>query len=88
MLAFELEQELAPALVAIGCVSADGKPLLTIKLSESLVKDKNLHAGNLAREMAQRYLKGGGGGQPTFATAGGSEAKGIAEAIAAIGQMA
>lgn len=83
-LAFELEQELAPAAIALGCISADGKPMLALKFSDALAKEKGFNAGTLAREMAGQYLKGGGGGQPTFATAGGADAAGLETAIAAI----
>jgi alanyl-tRNA synthetase len=44
------------------------------------VKDKGLHAGNLVKELA-REINGGGGGQPHFATAGGSNPKGIPAVI-------
>ncbi|MBL7825366.1 MAG: alanine--tRNA ligase, partial [Saprospiraceae bacterium] len=83
-LAAELERELGNAVIAFGAVSADGKPSLTIKISDNLVKDKGLNAGTMVRELAQQYLKGGGGGQPGFATAGGTDASGLADAVAAV----
>ena len=82
-LAFELERELAPAVIAFGSVSAD-KPLLTVKISDSLVKERGLNAGTIVRELAQKFLKGGGGGQPFFATAGGSDALQLKEAVEAV----
>ncbi|MBL7810301.1 MAG: hypothetical protein JNN28_20935, partial [Saprospiraceae bacterium] len=60
---------------------ADGKPSLTIKISDALVKEKSLNAGTIVRELAQKFLKGGGGGQPGFATAGGTDASGLKEAL-------
>jgi len=45
------------------------------------VKEKGLNAGTIVRELAGKYLKGGGGGQPFFATAGGSDASGLEEAV-------
>lgn len=33
------------------------------------------------RELALKFLKGGGGGQPGFATAGGTEAGGLKDAV-------
>jgi len=80
-LAVELEREVGSAVIAFGSVSADGKPSLTIKISDNLVKEKGLNAGTIVRELAQKFLKGGGGGQPGFATAGGTEAGGLKEAV-------
>ena len=59
----------------------NGKPSLTIVISEELSKTKDLHAGNIIREAAKE-MRGGGGGQPFFATAGGSDVAGIEAAIA------
>lgn len=47
-----------------------------------MVKEKNLNAGTIIREVA-KLMKGGGGGQPHFATAGGSDVKGLDDAIEA-----
>jgi alanyl-tRNA synthetase len=56
--------------------TADDKINLSIMLSEDLIKGKGLHAGNLVKELAKE-ISGGGGGQPHYATAGGSNPKGI-----------
>ena len=82
-LAYELERELGNVVVAFGSV-ANEKPLLTIRISDELVKTKGLNAGNLVRDLAKAHLNGGGGGQPFFATAGGSHTEGLAAAIAAV----
>jgi alanyl-tRNA synthetase len=58
----------------------DNKPFLAIAFSEDLIKGKNMHAGNLIREVA-KLIQGGGGGQPFVATAGGKNPDGIAEAV-------
>lgn len=52
------------------------KPMVSIIISENLVKAKNLHAGNLVKELA-KAIKGGGGGQPFYSTAGGTDSSGI-----------
>jgi len=58
----------------------DGKPSLTVVVSEELVNEKGLHAGNIIRDLA-KDIQGGGGGQPFFATAGGKDATGLDKAI-------
>jgi alanyl-tRNA synthetase len=45
-------------------------------LSDNLVADKNLNASQLVRELAKE-IKGGGGGQPFYATAGGKDTAGL-----------
>ena len=62
------------------------KPHLTIMISNQLVDDFGLHAGQIIREAAQE-IKGGGGGQPFFATAGGSEPLGIEAALKRAGAL-
>ncbi|HEY5590281.1 MAG TPA: alanine--tRNA ligase-related protein, partial [Paludibacter sp.] len=57
----------------------DGKPSLTVMLSDSLVQT-GLDAVVIAREAAKE-IQGGGGGQPFFASAGGKNAAGVSKAI-------
>ncbi|MDO8366587.1 MAG: alanine--tRNA ligase [Saprospiraceae bacterium] len=80
-LAVELEREAGNAVIVFGAISADGKPSLSVKISDNLVKEKGLNAGTIVRELAQKFLKGGGGGQPGFATAGGTEVEGLKYAV-------
>ncbi len=58
----------------------NGKALLSCYISKELVAEKNLNAGTIVRELG-KYIQGGGGGQPFFATAGGKNPSGIDEAI-------
>ena len=60
----------------------DGKALLSCYISKELVANRNLNAGQVVRELG-KYIQGGGGGQPFFASAGGTNANGIAEALVA-----
>lgn len=58
----------------------DGKPLLTVMISENLVKEKGMNAGSIVRDLGKE-IQGGGGGQPFFATAGGKDVSGLGNAL-------
>ena len=60
----------------------DGKALLTCYISKDLATARGLNAGTIVRELG-RHIQGGGGGQPFFATAGGKNPAGIAQALEA-----
>ena len=77
-LCFELKQE-DNTFIVLGA-EVSGKPQLFVAVSDNLVKDKKFHAGNIVKELAKE-INGGGGGQPFFATAGGTEAKGLEKAL-------
>ncbi|MBV6656021.1 MAG: alanine--tRNA ligase, partial [Mameliella sp.] len=79
-LAYQLEEELGNAFIIFGA-EVKGKPQLTIVVSKGLTESHGLHAGNMIRELA-KAIKGGGGGQPFFASAGGKDASGLAQALA------
>ena len=78
-MAFQLKGELEK-LVFIAAGVTEGKPHLTVMISNEVVEDFGLNAGQIVREAA-REIKGGGGGQPFFATAGGSDPDGIGKAL-------
>ncbi|MBQ7854618.1 MAG: alanine--tRNA ligase [Muribaculaceae bacterium] len=59
-------------------VDMGGKPLLTVMLTDDLVKEGR-NASMMVREAAKE-IKGGGGGQPGFAQAGGKDKDGIVAA--------
>jgi len=54
---------------------------LTIFINKDLVETKGYNAGKMIREIAKE-IKGGGGGQPFFASAGGNDVSGIERALA------
>ena len=64
----------------------DEKPMLSCYISKELVAQKNLNAGQVVRELG-KFIQGGGGGQPFFATAGGKDASGIAAALEKAGDF-
>ena len=72
-------------LVAIGS-AANNKPTLTVSFSDDLVKEGK-NAGQLVRE-AGKLIRGGGGGQPHFATAGGKDPDGLKAAVDKIVELA
>ena len=78
-LSFQLKTEVDNLFCVLGCVLNE-KPMLSVIISDNLVKEKGLHAGNIIKELAKE-IKGGGGGQPFYATAGGNDVNGLQAAI-------
>ena len=81
-------RELCPEnlVCVVGSVFND-KPMLNIMLSDDMVKDHGLNAGQMVREAA-KLMQGGGGGQPHFASAGGKNADGLSAAIDKVIELA
>ena len=78
-LSFELKNEVNN-LFAVLAADIDGKPQISVIIDEALVKDKGLNAGQIVRDLAKN-IKGGGGGQPFFATAGGKDISGLDKVV-------
>jgi alanyl-tRNA synthetase len=78
-ISFELKNQLNNALVCLGA-EIEGKAHLSIIISDDLVKEKNLDASKLIREISKE-INGGGGGQAFYATAGGKNPAGINKAL-------
>ena len=84
-LSFDLKREVDHLFMVLAA-DFEGKPQLSMVIDESLTRDKELNAGQLIRELAKE-IKGGGGGQPFFATAGGKDSQGIPAALEAARKM-
>ena len=85
-LAYQLEKELEKVVVVFGA-TIKGKPQLLVLVSKELTESPyKFHAGNMVRELA-KAIKGGGGGQPFFATAGGKDVNGIEVALSNAKEM-
>ena len=78
-LAYELGTLGANIFLVLATADA-GKPMLSCYISKELVAERKLNAGQVVRELG-KYIQGGGGGQPFFATAGGKNVDGIGEAL-------
>ena len=76
---FQLRNEI-DNLFAVLVADINDKPSISIMISDSLVKDKDWNAGQLIREWAKE-VKGGGGGQPFFAQAGGADVSGLPKVL-------
>ncbi|PST83310.1 alanine--tRNA ligase [Pedobacter yulinensis] len=70
-------KDMVPHLVLVLTSLIDGKPGITVLLSDNVVQERGLNASAMVRELAKE-IQGGGGGQPFFATAGGKKSEGLA----------
>ena len=82
-LVFGIRGELTSNTIVVIGSQEDGKPMLTVSVSEDLTSRYN--AGQMVREAA-KLIQGGGGGQPHFATAGGKNPEGLHAAVETITQ--
>ncbi|MCT4639632.1 MAG: alanine--tRNA ligase [Bacteroidales bacterium] len=78
-IAFQIKDSVDNLVLILGA-ELQGKANLTVMLSENLVKENGLNAGQIVREAAKE-IQGGGGGQPFFATAGGKKPENLEIAI-------
>ncbi len=79
--AFELGRQFDNLFLLLA-TAQNGKALLSCYISKEIVSSHNLNAGQVVRELG-KHIQGGGGGQPFFATAGGKNPDGIAQALKA-----
>ncbi len=86
-LVFKIRQEVAQNLLCVIGTMHEGKPTLSVMLSDDMVSDHNLNAGQMIREAA-KLIQGGGGGQPHYATAGGKNPDGLSAAVDKVVELA
>jgi alanyl-tRNA synthetase len=84
-LSFELKNEISPLIVVLAC-EIEGKPQISVVVSEELVESKKINAGTIIRELAKN-IQGGGGGQAFFATAGGKNLAGLPDVVKQANEM-
>jgi alanyl-tRNA synthetase len=79
-LVFKIRERIPEHLACVIGSNANGKPMLSVMFSDDMVKEHSLNAGQIVREAA-KLIKGGGGGQPYFAQAGGKDLDGLNAAV-------
>lgn len=79
-LSYELKDQVENLIAVLGADIA-GKPQLSVYIADNIVQETGLNAGKIVKELAKE-IRGGGGGQAFFATAGGSDASGLETALA------
>jgi alanyl-tRNA synthetase len=86
-LVFKIREAIPENLVAVIGSTSNDKPMLSVMFSDDMVKNHDLNAGKMIREAA-KLIKGGGGGQPHYAQAGGKDIEGINAAVDKIIELA
>ena len=83
-LAFDLRPELGENYLVTLVANIGGKAAVCILMSDSVNLEKGLEAPKMIKDIITPLIKGGGGGQKTFATAGGQDASNLQEVITQI----
>ena len=86
-LAFKVRAAIEGSLLCVIGSHDNGKPQLSIMMSDDMVSDHGLNAGQMVREAA-KLIQGGGGGQPHFAQAGGKNTDGLSAAVDKVIELA
>ncbi|MBK9538381.1 MAG: alanine--tRNA ligase [Flavobacteriales bacterium] len=79
-------RELHPDLAFVSGSVIEGKPLLAVSLGKMYAEATGLKAVDIIKQISPE-IKGGGGGQPDFATAGGKDPSGMANALKKAGSL-
>src|SRR5690606_1207228 len=83
-LALAVKDLLTAPYLAVLCANVSGKAQVTVLVDEQLVKEKGLNAQKIIKEQVAPLIKGGGGGQPVLASAGGQDAGQLEAVIAKV----
>ena len=86
-LVFKIRQAVPENLLCVISTEYQDKPMLSVMMSDDMVKDHGLNAGQMVREAA-KLMQGGGGGQPHFAQAGGKNKDGLTAAVEKVIELA
>ena len=86
-LVFKVKAAIEGSLLCVVGTKYQDKPLLSVMMSEDLVKEHGLNAGQMVREAA-KLIQGGGGGQPHYASAGGKNIDGLSAAVDKVVELA
>jgi alanyl-tRNA synthetase len=86
-LVFKVREAIPEHLVCVIGSRYQDKPLLSVMLSDDMVKEHGLNAGQIIREAA-KLIQGGGGGQPHYAQAGGKNIDGLSAAVDKVIELA
>ena len=86
-LAFKIRAGVEGSLLCVIGSHDNNKPQLSIMMSDDMVSDHGLNAGQMVREAA-KLIQGGGGGQPHFAQAGGKNVDGLSAAVDKVIELA
>ena len=78
-LSFECQKEMPNLMLVLGAEN-NGKATVSVSISDQMTGAKNLNAGSIIKHIS-KDIHGGGGGQATFATAGGKNPQGIQIAL-------
>ena len=82
---FSLKNELKNYVIVLAA-SVDGKAAVAV-MTDEIVASKNLDAQKIIKEHVAPFIKGGGGGQQTLATASGQDATKLTEIIETIKEL-
>lgn len=85
-LCFQLKTELTDY-VFVFAANVGGKANVAVMIADNLVADKGLEASKIIKEKISGLIKGGGGGQKSFASAGGQETDKLDQVIKAVKEL-